>query len=99
MTGAYRMKKHIARITGIPGIVLTAAGLCMLIYKHVLVSVFMNDIRSQNPSVGIIGGADGPTAVFIGSKAGVEPAIIAIIIAAGVVLMIISWILRIQKKH
>lgn len=83
------MKKTIAVIIGILGILFAALG-GIFIFKICHVS-------SQN-SVGIIGGADGPTAIFIAGRLGIMPYIIIAGSVIGAVLILLSVILLFHKK-
>lgn len=80
------MRKIIGLITGILGIILTSVGI-LVIFNC------MND----KSSIGIIGGADGPTAIFIAYGIGCVPNIIGII--AGIMLIVISGILIFKKRR
>lgn len=80
------MKKIIGLIIGMLGVILTIIGV-IVIFK----------CRNGKPSIGIIGGADRPTAVFIVSKIGGGYAIIGII--AGLMFIMISGILLFKKKR
>lgn len=66
------------KISGILGTVLFIVGLLIFI--------------SETSSLGIIGGADGPTVFFVSGKAWVFPAI------AGIILIIVSWVFPFKKK-
>lgn len=53
---------------------------------------------SPSAGIGIIGGADGPTAIFLTSRFGMFPIAAIIGLLAGIVCMIISWILLLKKS-
>lgn len=89
------MKKIIGWITGISGIALTAVGI-VLVCKFVFLYKYVKD-ELFTESVGIIGGADGPTAIFVTRETGLNPAVIPIIVIAGAALIVISCILRSKK--
>ncbi len=91
------MKKIAGVITGALGIVCTAAGL-LLVLRSLIMNHFVKD-KPFSESVGIIGGADEPTAAFIASRTVNDPAIIVIAIIAGMLLIAISLILLFNKKR
>lgn len=54
---------------------------------------------SHSAGIGIIGGADGPTAIFLmTTRIGIMPIVAIIGLLAGIVCMIISWILLLKKS-
>lgn len=80
------MKKVIGIFLLIAGIVLTVIG-GFFVFEFFF---------GKSQSVGIIGGADGPTAVFVTSKLGVFP---IVAVAVGIVIVIISaMVLRKNKS-
>ncbi|QEH67354.1 sodium ion-translocating decarboxylase subunit beta [Cellulosilyticum sp. WCF-2] len=58
------------------GIVLTIIGLVVI--SIISMVVILNENGKEAASIGIIGGADGPTAIFISSSASLEPVAITI---------------------
>ena len=50
----------------------------------------------RSASISIIGGADGPTSIFLAGKVGSAPAITGIVI--GIILLIVGVILVMRKK-
>ncbi len=53
---------------------------------------------AENNSIGIIGGADGPTAIFVTSK--ISPTLFVALIAAGVLLLagLVWWIIQLFRN-
>jgi Na+-transporting methylmalonyl-CoA/oxaloacetate decarboxylase beta subunit len=84
------VKKISGIIIGILGIILEVCG-AIFIFKICKAS-------SQN-SVGIIGGADGPTAVFLVGRFGIMPYIIIAGAVIGATLIVLSLILLFHKKR
>ena len=77
------MKKYVVvMISGIIGIILTIAGIVSKAKKAVAIS--------------IIGGADGPTSVFLAGKVGCDISVSLIVI--GVILIAITIILWLRKR-
>jgi len=77
------MKKYVVvMISGIIGIILTIAGIVSKAKKAVAIS--------------IIGGADGPTSVFLAGKVGSDISVSLIVI--GVILIAITIILWLRKR-
>ena len=83
------MKKLLCIIAGISGILLTVFGGTF---------VFSLLSASSGSSVGIIGGADGPTAIFIASRSGVLPYIMIGCAALGIALIVLALVLIMRKK-
>lgn len=77
------MKKIIGIIAGIFGILLAVIGIRFK-YKKAM-------------SVSIIGGADGPTSIFLAGKVGTDFAVVAIII--GIILLGIAVFLFLKNRH
>lgn len=82
--GNKRMKK-------ILGIILTVAGISTVIIGIIL------KVKTQM-SVSIIGGADGPTAIFLAGKVGSIPVVTGIITGVGIVLLAVGIFMIIRKK-
>ena len=76
------MKKIVAIILGIIGIIVVVGGM-------------MTKIK-RNASVSIIGGADGPTAIFLAGK--VEDGWFVTVMITGVILILVGIILLLKKK-
>lgn len=76
------MKKVIGIIIAILGIIIAAFGI--------------DAKQKEAMAISIIGGADGPTSVFIAGKVGTMP--IAITIIVGVVLLVLGVVLFLKKK-
>lgn len=81
------MKKSIGIVFLIVGIIITAVGGAII--SGILFS------GTQSESIGIIGGADGPTAIFLTSKLGLFP--IAAAVVVGIVIVVIS-VIAIRKN-
>lgn len=77
------MKKAIGIGMGIIGVLLAIFG---IIFKV-----------KQNIAVSVIGGADGPTSIFVAGKVGGDVSVFAII--AGIVLIVVCGILLFKKKR
>lgn len=75
------MKRVLVIVLGVLGVLLTIAGVAAKAKKAVAVSV--------------IGGADGPTSVFIAGKVGTD--ISVGLIAVGIILVVLTIILWIKK--
>ena len=80
------MKKAIGITLSVIGIIMAAIS---LVFK-------VNDQKSVAKSVSVIGGADGPTSIFVAGKIGGTPAIIGIIV--GIVLLAIGIFYFCKKK-
>ena len=80
------MKKAIGITLSVIGIIMAAIS---LVFK-------VNDQKSVAKSVSVIGGADGPTSIFVAGKIGGTPAIIGIIV--GIVLLAIGILIFARKK-
>lgn len=80
------MKKAIGITLSVIGIIMAAIS---LVFK-------VNDQKSVAKSVSVIGGADGPTSIFVAGKIGGTPAIIGIIV--GIVLLAIGIFIFARKK-
>ena len=80
------MKKAIGITLSVIGIIMAAIS---LVFK-------VNDQKSVAKSVSVIGGADGPTSIFVAGKIGGTPAITGIIV--GIVLLAIGIFIFAGKK-
>lgn len=80
------MKKAIGITLSVIGIIMAAIS---LVFK-------INEQISVTKSVSVIGGADGPTSIFVAGKIGGTPAIIGIIV--GIVLLAIGIFIFARKK-
>lgn len=89
------MKKITIYIVGITGTLLTAVSIVFL----VRLAIALHEI-SETESIGIIGGADGPTAIFLTTSAGITvPPLMAVIgLIIGIVCIIVS-VLLLKEKH
>lgn len=76
------MKKTIAIILGVMGLVLAG-------FSAVLK-------RKKQMSVSIIGGADGPTSIFLAGKIGNDFSVAGIVV--GILLLVIAGFLTLRKK-
>lgn len=76
------MKKVIGIIIGIIGVIIAGFGISMK--------------QKEAMAISIIGGADGPTSVFLAGKVGAIPITITIIV--GVVLLVLGVVLFLKKK-
>lgn len=56
----------------------------------------MNKWMSVQNSIGIIGGADGPTSIFIAGKVGTGDIVLGLVVAVAVILGVI-WLVRRKK--
>lgn len=77
------MKKWLGIMTGILGIVLTVTGIVLK--------------QKENMAVSVIGGADGPTSIFIAGKLSRDMFIYIIII--GIILLILAGVIIYKFKH
>jgi oxaloacetate decarboxylase beta subunit len=80
------MKKAIGITLSVIGIIMAAIS---LVFK-------VNEQISVTKSVSVIGGADGPTSIFVAGKIGGTPAITGIIV--GIVLLAIGIFIFARKK-
>lgn len=88
------MKKIISLITGIFGVLITVTSIVFLIK----LAIAFHEISSTE-SIGIIGGADGPTAIFIVSSGiAVYPLMAVIGLIIGIICIIGSAILLHKQK-
>ncbi|MBO5163125.1 MAG: hypothetical protein J6B75_01585 [Ruminococcus sp.] len=88
------MKKVIGLIAGISGALLAVTSIVFLIKFEIA----FHEISSTE-SIGIIGGADGPTAVFLAtSRIAVTPLMAVIGLIFGIICIIVSAVLLHKKK-
>jgi LPXTG-motif cell wall-anchored protein len=76
------MKKRLGIIAGILGIVLAVIGIVLK--------------QKENTAVSVIGGADGPTSIFIAGKLNVDN---FIMIVVGIILLILAGVIFYKRKH
>lgn len=88
------MKKSIGIVFLIVGIIITAV--CGF-YSVGLISAFLSPDVKKAHSIGIIGGADGPTAVFVTSDSFISPWSCLIGIVVGVA-AIVGSVIAIRKN-
>lgn len=89
------IKRIIGWIAGISGALLAVTSMVFLIR----LAIALHEI-SETESIGIIGGADGPTAIFLASSGiAVTPSITVIGMIIGIVCIIVSVLLLKKKKH
>lgn len=93
----------VTKLTFISGISAAALGAVLLVIR-ILLFFSAADRATEAHTIGIIGGADGPTAIFLTSKIGL-PRLLGISgicgllsLAAGIALIIIGTILYIKSK-
>lgn len=77
------MKKRLGIIAGILGIVLAVIGIVLK--------------QKENTAVSVIGGADGPTSIFIAGKLNVDSFIFMIVV--GIILLILAGVIFYKRKH
>lgn len=77
------MKKILAGVIGVIGILIVALGIEWKMKKAV--------------SISIIGGADGPTSVFLAGKVGNDFSLAAIVL--GIILVVLILIVLAKRKH
>ncbi len=89
------MKKIIGIISAVLGFVITASSavLCALIGFGLT-----NNLHNNASTIGIIGGADGPTAVFITKTVGKDIIFFGIFAIIGIALIISSYFMLRRKK-
>jgi LPXTG-motif cell wall-anchored protein len=75
------MKKRLGIIAGILGIVLAVIGIVLK--------------QKENTAVSVIGGADGPTSIFIAGKLNVDNFMIVV----GIILLILAGVIFYKRKH
>ena len=75
------MKKRLGIIAGILGIVLA-----VIVLK-----------QKENTAVSVIGGADGPTSIFIAGKLNGDNFIFMIVV--GIILLILAGVIFYKRKH
>ena len=75
------MKKRLGIIAGILGIVLAVIGI----------------VLKENTAVSVIGGADGPTSIFIAGKLNGDNFIFMIVV--GIILLILAGVIFYKRKH
>ena len=83
------MKRMVAMMTGLAGAVLLAAGIMMKVRSQREVSVIGETM--------VIGGADGPTSIFIAAK--INHDTLALLLIVGAVLLILLSIWLITKRR
>lgn len=84
------MKKTIGLIVGISGVLITIVSAVFLI-------ILAAELHKISESIGIIGGADGPTAVFLASSSGI--AVLPLMAAAGLIIGIVCIIISAVLLH
>ena len=77
------MKKRLGIIAGILGIVLAVIGIVLK--------------QKENTAVSVIGGADGPTSIFIAGKLNGDNFIFMIVV--GIILLILAGVIFFQNPH
>jgi len=77
------MKKIVSAVLGLIGILIVAFGIILKMKK--------------NYSVSIIGGADGPTSIYLAGKIGSDASLS--MIAAGIVIVVIAGIVILKHKR
>ena len=77
------MKKRLGIIAGILGILLAVIGIVLK--------------QKENIAVSVIGGADGPTSIFIAGKLNGDNFIFMIIV--GIILLILAGVIFYKRKH
>lgn len=87
------MKRVLSIVFLVAGTILTV--ICGF-YSLGFLSAFLFS-KNEDSSIGIIGGADGPTAIFIGSRIALSPLIAIIGTAVGVAVIVIS-VIAIRKN-
>lgn len=88
------MKKVLSIIFLVAGIIINAI---FGFYSVGLISAFLSPDIKKAQSVGVIGGADGPTVVFVTSRGSMNP----IVVIAGTIIgigIIIYSVIAIRKK-
>ena len=75
------MKKRLGIIAGILGIVLAVIGIVLK--------------QKENTAVSVIGGADGPTSIFIAGKLNGDNFMIVV----GIILLILAGVIFYKRKH
>ena len=78
-----KVKKVLGIIMGILGVVL------------VIIEILLK--MKESMSISVIGGADGPTSIFLAGRIGVNLSILIIIV--GVILMVIAGFILFKRKH
>ena len=76
------MKKILGIVAGIVGIISVIVGVAL---------------KMNNNAIAIIGGADGPTSVFVAVK--LNSVLVSILIAIGVVMLIVAIIFYLKRKR
>ena len=77
------MKERLGIIAGILGIVLAVIGIVLK--------------QKENTAVSVIGGADGPTSIFIAGKLNGDNFIFMIVV--GIILLILAGVIFYKRKH
>ena len=72
--------------------------LITVIITFVLVQLKSSLDSKEAASIGIIGGADGPTAIFIASKVGAGTMTLLAVVTAVIIVLIITLIAKIIKR-
>ena len=83
-----RMKRIVAMMAGLAGAVFLAAGIMVKVKSQRAVSVIGETM--------VIGGADGPTSIFIAARVNYDA--LALLLIAGAVLLILLGIWMITKR-
>ncbi len=90
------MKKVLSIVFLVAGIIITAV--CGF-YSVGLISAFISPDVKKAQSIGIIGGADGPTVVFVTSRGSMNPIVVIVGTVVGIVAIICSVIAIRKKKN
>ena len=94
------MKKRLGIIAGILGIVLAVIGIVLKQIVFFVVFVFGSAVvlkQKENTAVSVIGGADGPTSIFIAGKLNGDNFIFMIVV--GIILLILAGVIFYKRKH
>lgn len=78
------------------GIIMKKVGIVVSVIGVIIAIAGIIQKNKISASISIIGGADGPTSIFLAGKVGSAPAITGIVI--GIILLIIGVILVMRKK-
>lgn len=69
----------------------------IIVFLSVLLSLVFTGCSNEDASIGIIGGADGPTAIFVSSSVNWWSIIIEAVIIIAVIVAVILYIKRRKK--
>lgn len=69
-----------------------------LVISRIVMVINLFKVKQEASSIGIIGGADGPTAIFVTSKIGLPGLILGGLLLLMLVMTITLWIIKVRSN-